>query len=126
MYLPFLTEPRMLNMGLRPLNPTQWMEPDEEWTDFHRHKQNCLSERPDDVVQTLLESNEAQQELYTRLRQHLITDHGKTFTSQVTHSSISQARPSFRATPPHRQSRPQVSGYKMISVSCNRSRKDTV
>ena len=81
MYLPFLTEPRMLNMGLRPLNPTQWMEPDEEWVDFHHHKQSCLTERRDNVLRTLPESVEAQQEFFARLRQHLITDHTNTFTA---------------------------------------------
>jgi hypothetical protein len=80
MYLPFMKQKRMLNMGLHPLTPTEWIEPDIEWEDFHTHKLHCFKNNSARVLRTLPSSGDAQKELRDMLSDHLLTDHSETFS----------------------------------------------
>ena len=71
----------MLTMGLRPLDPARWIEPDHEWQEFHQHKLRCLETRRDAVLQVLEGSTPAQEELRDYLTTHLLEDHAATFSA---------------------------------------------
>lgn len=69
----------MLSMGLQPLNPSQWIEPDNQWASMQDHKQQVMASYGDRVLDFLEESLPPQQELHQRLRQHLLQDHSDQF-----------------------------------------------
>lgn len=66
-------------MGLRPLDPAGWIEPDIEWPEYHAHKRHSLETRRDHVLRVLPGSLPAQEELRDLLRYHLLRDHGDAF-----------------------------------------------
>jgi hypothetical protein len=75
MYLPFLKDPDMLSMGLHPLEPAQWIEPELDWQEFYRHKQHCITQQRAKVLQICPGSEAAQQELHDVMHAHLLRDH---------------------------------------------------
>jgi len=102
MYLPFVEEPRMVAMGLRPLKPSQWIEPDHEWSEFHEHKRNCFASLPERCLLTLDGSQFAQEELRERLHSHLLADHPSVFSEgngEILHRASSTTTPSSSHPP---------------------------
>ena len=74
----------MLAMGLRLLDPTNWIEPDIEWEEFHTHKLACFEEKSDKSLLTQAGSAPAQEELHAILKQHLLSDHPDIFENTDT------------------------------------------
>ena len=75
---PFLPDGRqntILEMGLQHLNPSEWMIVDEDAPLFLSHKLEQQTKRPDQIYQSLPESEEAQCEFNSLLETHLITNH---------------------------------------------------
>lgn len=70
-YLPHLSSPEVLKMGLIPLADSQWIETDRQLPLFHRHKlaqRECLGER---VYRASSDSMPAQRELSALLARYL-------------------------------------------------------
>lgn len=66
-------------MGLRPLDPAHWIEPDIEWEEFYKHKLQCFTEKPEKCLLMQEDSMDAQDELRKMLKQHLLTDYSEHF-----------------------------------------------
>ena len=74
-FLPDVRQSTILEMGLKHLNPSQWMIVDEDASTFLSHKLEQKTKRPDQIYQALPESKDAQFELNSLLEAHLIKDH---------------------------------------------------
>ncbi|MCC7273193.1 MAG: DUF3445 domain-containing protein [Alphaproteobacteria bacterium] len=70
-YTPYAEGEAGFQIGLRPLDPHEWIEPDERAAEQFANKARLLSERPGDVVATTPGSEAAQGELLTLLSQYL-------------------------------------------------------
>ena len=74
-YLPFMTEPRMLAMGLGKLDQACWIEPDEDLAAYHANKLRQRALLGSKVYAALPQSAAAQLELSELLLSHLLGDH---------------------------------------------------
>ena len=74
-FLPDVRQSTILEMGLKHLNPSQWMIVDEDASTFLSHKLEQKTKRPDQIYQALPESKDAQFEFNSLLEAHLIKDH---------------------------------------------------
>lgn len=74
-YAPYLGGQAGFRIGLRPLDPTDWMEPDEQGPVQFNNKARLLAERRGEVVAALPGSEAAQRELLTLLAQYLLRRH---------------------------------------------------
>ena len=74
-FLPDVRQSTILEMGLKHLNPSQWMIVDEDASTFLSHKLEQQTKRPDQIYQALPESKDAQFEFNSLLEAHLIKDH---------------------------------------------------
>lgn len=74
-YLPHMSEPEILHMGLAPMASDCWIEPDTAARDFYLHKQRQRQRLGDRVYRALPESEPAQRELAQLLATHLLRDH---------------------------------------------------
>jgi dimethylamine monooxygenase subunit A len=74
-YLPHMHNPDVLQMGLSPLPPNCWIEPDLDLPAFHAHKTQQRRLLGSRVYCAQPESVAAQQELATLLFEHLLQDH---------------------------------------------------
>ena len=72
----------VLQLGLRILDPTQWMQIDQDFSQFQRHKLEQKNKNTERVCFALPGSEAAQQELHRQLLQHLVADHGNHFRLQ--------------------------------------------
>jgi dimethylamine monooxygenase subunit A len=70
-YLPFLDGPWRLSMGIKALDPAEWIEVDECFAAQLAERRRLLGERPADVLAGLPESAPGQQELLQLLLGHL-------------------------------------------------------
>lgn len=75
-YTPYAEGEAGFRIGLRPLDPHDWIEPDERAAEQFANKARLLSERPADVVATTPGSEVAQSELLTLLSQYLLRQYG--------------------------------------------------
>ena len=73
-YLPHLSEPGILHMGLRPLQATRWIETDSDLPDYHAHKQRQRAELGRRVYNALPCSGDAQRETRDALLAHLVDE----------------------------------------------------
>ncbi|GAB3291326.1 heme-dependent oxidative N-demethylase family protein [Parahaliea aestuarii] len=74
-YLPHLSHSELLQMGLVPMAPELWIEPDGEAGRYHLNKLAQRSRLGDRVYRELPESRPAQEELSTVLLKHLLQCH---------------------------------------------------
>lgn len=74
-YAPFATGRHKLAVGLAPLDPTTWFEPDHQWAEQMANKGAMLRFQHGDVVAALPGSEAAQDELLTALTAHLPSAH---------------------------------------------------
>lgn len=74
-YMPF-QHTRFLAMGLARLEPSRWIEPDQDLPTYYHNKLQQRAELGDAVYRALPESVPAQRELYAALLTHLLQDHG--------------------------------------------------
>ena len=81
-YLPFLTHPDVVHMGLAPLALECWIEPDSEFISYYENKKKLFTDCPEQVYLELPESLAAQKEFAERLSAHLLQDHGGDYTAQ--------------------------------------------
>lgn len=72
----------MLDMGLAPLKPACWIEPDDQLPQYHQNKIEQRRLLGDRVYRALPESLPAVQELHGLLLNHLCTDHGDCYRMQ--------------------------------------------
>lgn len=70
-YLPHMSQPAILQMGLRPLDSRRWIETDTDLPGYHSHKQAQRRELQDRVYRALPVSEDAQRELASALLAHL-------------------------------------------------------
>lgn len=78
-YFPHLQQPKLINMGLEKLDPKYWIEPDETLNEFYQHKLHQREQLGTKVYRHLPESLEAQKELHSLLKNHLINDHSNLY-----------------------------------------------
>jgi hypothetical protein len=71
MYLPFLSGPHDLTMGLKALDPADWIEPDGRLAEDLALRRRLLAERYDDVFGALPGSEPGQRETLELLLDHL-------------------------------------------------------
>jgi hypothetical protein len=71
-YAPYAEGEAGFRIGLKPLDPHDWIEPDEQAAEQFANKAHLLAERPGDVVAALPGSTPAQQELLMLLSQYLL------------------------------------------------------
>lgn len=74
MYLPFINYPEPVSMATSPLDMQQWIEPDGKFEQYYKNKTLLQKTAPQRVYCTLEGSEPAQQELRTRLLDHLTTE----------------------------------------------------
>jgi hypothetical protein len=73
-YLPHLTHPGVLQMGLSPLRESRWIETDNHLHKYRQHKLRTREQLGDRVYRATTESRPAQQELADVLLQHLVKE----------------------------------------------------
>ena len=71
-YVPLDGKPIRLTLGLRALNPAQWIEVDEFRADEMRQKSALLAERHKDVVGHLPDGEAGSRELWNHLTNHVV------------------------------------------------------
>ena len=71
MYLPFLAGPHRLAMGLKALDPDEWIEIDDRFADDLARRRRLLAERHDEVFGALPGSESGQREVLGLLLDHL-------------------------------------------------------
>ena len=76
-YLPDLQQQTVLRLGLQALNPSTWMQRDQDYLQFLRHKQSVVQQFPTKVYGALPESEAAQVEFHQCLLAHLQDDHAR-------------------------------------------------
>lgn len=74
-YAPYSTGAHKLSVGLSPLDPSSWFEPDRQWAEHMANKGAMLHFQHADVVAALPESLEAQAELLAVMTTHLPSAH---------------------------------------------------
>lgn len=74
-HIPHLDTPEVLTMGLRPLDPRDWIETDTSLSHFHRHRLGMREQHGDAVYAALPSSLTAQRELLSLLCGHLTEEH---------------------------------------------------
>lgn len=74
-HIPHLASPEVLAMGLRPLDPCDWIETDTSLSRLHHHTLAMRQQHGDAVYAALPSSLEAQRELLSLLCGHLLKDH---------------------------------------------------
>ncbi len=74
-YLPHVQHPDVLQMGLQPLQPSHWIEPDNDWARYYSNRCTQRQALGECVYRTLPASHAAQVELAGLLREHLCTAH---------------------------------------------------
>jgi len=79
-YLPEPGQKTVLRLGIQPLAPAQWLQPEADLELFYRHKTALYQTRLKDVCQSLPSSNPAQAELRDLMLEHLITDHSHIYS----------------------------------------------
>ena len=75
-YLPHLSQPDILEMGLCPLADTPWIETDQDWLRYHRHKREQRERLGPRVYRAAPGSRDAQRELAGLLLAHLTGEQG--------------------------------------------------
>lgn len=78
-YLPFLSHPRLMSMGLAPLSSGHWIEPAADLPWYYSNKLRQRGEFGSRVYQALPESIAAQRELSRVLLNHLLGDHADSY-----------------------------------------------
>ncbi len=90
-------------MGLRPLEPTEWLEVDEELPRFVDHKSTVLGERHGDVVAVVDDPDgsvrDACSELLERLVDHLVVHHPSTHVRSGEEVVVAGGRATVPVTP---------------------------
>jgi hypothetical protein len=76
---PHRQHPEILNMGLAPLDPRQWIETDTSLAHFHRHTLAMRARHDRGVYDALPASLPAQRELLDLLCEHLAEDHAEAY-----------------------------------------------
>jgi hypothetical protein len=71
-YAPYAAGQPGFHIGLKPLDPHDWIEPDDQAAGQFANKATLLAQRHDEVVAALPGSAAAQQELLTLLAQYLL------------------------------------------------------
>lgn len=82
-YLPFMSQPNWVHMGMGALPTCNWIEPDNEFLKYYHNKVALFEQNPERVYGELPESLTAQQEFAERLLEHLQTDHGEHYATQL-------------------------------------------
>lgn len=75
-YLPHMQDPAILRMGLAPLGRDPWIETDADLPRYHAHKLAVRRDLGARCYRTLPASQDAQRELATLLRGHLLDTQG--------------------------------------------------
>lgn len=78
-HIPHQAGTDMLAMGLRPLDPAQWIEVDNSLPRYHRHTRSMREQHGDAVYAALPSSLQAQRELCALLCSHLVEHHGDAY-----------------------------------------------
>lgn len=78
-HVPHLATPEVLSMGLRPLDPGDWIETDTSLSHFHQHTLAMRQLHGDAVYAALPLSLEAQRELLSLLCGHLLEKHADAY-----------------------------------------------
>ncbi|WP_116368776.1 heme-dependent oxidative N-demethylase family protein [Parahaliea mediterranea] len=78
-YFPHLDHAELLQMGLAPMPPAQWIEPDREAGRYHLNKLAQRARLGDCVYRALPASLPAQRELASLLLEHLLHSHPDVF-----------------------------------------------
>lgn len=73
-YLPHLEQPELLAMGLSPLADAPWIETDDDWLRYHRHKLHQRREFQEEAYRAQPHSLAAQRELAGMLLRHLLQE----------------------------------------------------
>ncbi|MFN2327554.1 MAG: DUF3445 domain-containing protein [Chromatocurvus sp.] len=101
-HIPHLVTPEVLSMGLRPLDPRNWIETDTSLLHLHRHTLAMREQHGEAVYAALPSSLAAQRELLSLLCGHLIKEHavayrrdgaGITSTAAGFHVALAEADP---------------------------------
>lgn len=74
-HIPHLASPEVLAMGLRPLDPRNWIETDTSLSRLHQHTLSMRQQHGDAVYAALPSSLEAQREVLSLLCGHLLSEH---------------------------------------------------
>ena len=82
-YLPFMHQANWVQMGLEALPACHWIEPDNEFLKYYHNKVALFEQSPQRVYGELPESLTAQQEFAGCLLEHLQTDHGEYYATQL-------------------------------------------
>lgn len=81
-YFPSPHQNTVLELGLKPINESQWLLVDEDWQQFYQHKQELLSRSPNQTSLALPSSQLAQEEFSDLLIAHLIQNHKDFFSTK--------------------------------------------
>lgn len=73
MHTPYDGSSKPFNIGLKPLEPADWLEVDEHYDDYISEKQRLLAERPADVFVAEDDTLDAQAEVLDLVATHLAT-----------------------------------------------------
>ncbi|MBR0558236.1 DUF3445 domain-containing protein [Ciceribacter sp. L1K23] len=105
-YTPYDGSSKPFSIGLSPLNPDRWIEPDDDLARYLGEKQRLADERYDDIFRAAGESIDSQQECLDLLLGHLLQKHSGLYSRSGGRLSVAghvvdiedQARPPlFRA-----------------------------
>ncbi|GAB5450587.1 MAG: DUF3445 domain-containing protein [Halioglobus sp.] len=78
-YLPHVQHPDVLQMGLQPLQPSRWIEPDDDWVRYYSNKCAQRQSLGECVYRAPPASHAAQVELAGILREHLCTEYASLY-----------------------------------------------
>ncbi|MEM7068200.1 MAG: DUF3445 domain-containing protein [Pseudomonadota bacterium] len=81
-HTPYANSSKPLEIGLRPLDLSYWIEPDEHLPRYLNEKRRLLSEIPERVFVSELDSGDVQSEVLELLLQHLLENHSDQWSKQ--------------------------------------------
>lgn len=92
-YTPYASGAHRLSVGLAPLDPAGWFEPDRQWAEHMANKAAILKFQHSDVVAALPGSEGAQEELLATMRAHLPAAHPELYVRAGETLRVQNAHP---------------------------------
>jgi dimethylamine monooxygenase subunit A len=98
-YAPYAAGVHRLSVGLKPLDPAHWFEPDHQWAEQMANKSAMLKFQHANVVAALPESLAAQEELRALMTAHLPAAHGTLYLREGDTLRINDLHPGGASDP---------------------------
>lgn len=95
-YTPYGGSARPFTIGLMPLDPSRWIEPDDDWARNVGEKRRLIETHRDEIFVAEADTAEAQQEVFDFLLAYLAEYHPK-LADSVAHATERDAPPLLRA-----------------------------